>query len=57
MNEIQGDVDGAKNIAELRAGVEAKVNTRLHLWGNVGQQIGDSGYSDSQAMFGVKVLF
>lgn len=57
MNEISGEVDGAKNIAELKAGVEAKVNARLHLWGNIGQQIGGNGYSDTQAILGVKVLF
>lgn len=57
MNDLTGSVDGAKNIAELRTGVEAKVNTRLHLWGNVGQQIGNNGFSDTQAVLGLKVLF
>lgn len=57
MSETRSEVDGARNLAELRAGVEAKVNTRLHLWGNVGQQIGDNGYSDTQAVLGLKVLF
>ncbi|MCP1694443.1 autotransporter family porin [Citrobacter farmeri] len=57
MNEISGSVDGAKNIAELRTGVEAKINWRMHLWGNIGQQIGSDGFSDTQAVLGLKVLF
>ncbi|EPG4958722.1 TPA: autotransporter outer membrane beta-barrel domain-containing protein [Citrobacter amalonaticus] len=57
MNEISGSVDGAKNIAELRTGVEAKINSRLHLWGNIGQQIGSEGFSDTQAVLGLKLLF
>ena len=57
MNEISGSVDGAKNIAELRTGVEAKIDSRLHLWGNIGQQIGSEGFSDTQAVLGLKLLF
>ncbi len=33
---------------------EAKVNNNLSLWGNVGVQLGDKGYSDTQGMLGVK---
>lgn len=57
MNEETGRIKGAKNIGELRAGVEARVNSRLHLWGNVGQQMGNDGYSDTQAMLGLKLVF
>lgn len=57
MNEISSSVDGAKNIAELRTGVEAKINSRLHLWGNIGQQIGSEGFSDTQAVLGLKLRF
>ncbi|WP_074154321.1 autotransporter outer membrane beta-barrel domain-containing protein [Escherichia coli] len=46
--------DGARNLAEVRTGVEAKVNNNLSLWGNVGVQLGDKGYSDTQGMLGVK---
>jgi autotransporter family porin len=48
---------GTRNIGELKVGVEAKLNNRVNLWGNVGQQIGDKGYSDTQAMLGLKVNF
>ncbi|WP_436408824.1 autotransporter outer membrane beta-barrel domain-containing protein [Escherichia coli] len=42
------------SLAEVRTGVEAKVNNNLSLWGNVGVQLGDKGYSDTQGMLGVK---
>lgn len=48
---------GTRNIGELKAGVEAKLNKNVNLWGNVGQQIGDKGYSDTQATVGFKVNF
>ena len=46
--------DGARSLGEVRTGVEAKVNHNLSLWGNVGVQLGDKGYSDTQGMLGVK---
>lgn len=57
MNELSGSVDGTKNSVELRTGVEAKINSQLHLWGNIGQQIGTEGFSDTQAVLGLKLLF
>lgn len=46
--------EGARNLGEVRTGGEAKVNNNLSLWGNVGVQLGDKGYSDTQGMLGVK---
>ena len=46
--------EGARNLGEVRTGVEAKVNNNLSLWGNVGVQLGEKGYSDTQGMLGVK---
>ncbi|PKH22380.1 type V secretion protein A [Enterobacterales bacterium CwR94] len=48
---------GARNVGELKAGVEGKVHRNVNLWGNVAQQIGDKGYSDTAATLGVKVNF
>lgn len=48
---------GARNIAELKTGVESQINRNVNLWGNVAQQIGDKGYSDTSAMLGLKVNF
>lgn len=44
---------GTKNIAEIKVGVEGKINKRLNVWGNVGTQVGDAGYNDSAATVGV----
>ncbi|MDA5549816.1 autotransporter outer membrane beta-barrel domain-containing protein [Yersinia massiliensis] len=48
---------GAGNVAELKVGVEGQINNKLNLWGNVGQQVGNNGYSDSSITLGVKYHF
>lgn len=57
MDGVRIDQTGMRNIGELKAGVEAKINKNVNLWGNVGQQIGGNGYSDTQATVGFKVNF
>lgn len=57
INHVTDNISGTKNIGELKVGVESKINTNLHLWGNVAQQIGGEGYYDTQATLGVKYLF
>lgn len=57
MNGVSSSMDGAKNIAEVKVGVEGQLNKNLNLWGNVGTQVGDKGYNDSAAMIGVKYNF
>ncbi|MCS2164216.1 autotransporter outer membrane beta-barrel domain-containing protein [Scandinavium manionii] len=57
LDGVRIDQAGTRNIGELKAGVEAKINKNVNLWGNVGQQIGDKGYSDTQATIGFKVNF
>lgn len=49
--------DGAANIGELKVGVEGQVNKQVNLWGNVAQQVGNKGYSDTAVMLGVKYNF
>ncbi|EPE8026249.1 autotransporter outer membrane beta-barrel domain-containing protein, partial [Yersinia enterocolitica] len=49
--------DGAANIGELKVGVEGQINKRVNIWGNVGQQIGNKGYSDTAVMLGIKYNF
>ncbi|AKE61886.1 lipoprotein/autotransporter domain-containing protein [Citrobacter amalonaticus Y19] len=46
--------DGARNLGEIRTGVEGKLNDRLSVWGGVGVQLGNKGYSDTQGMLGIK---
>ncbi|HHA3672027.1 TPA: autotransporter outer membrane beta-barrel domain-containing protein [Salmonella enterica subsp. enterica serovar Muenchen] len=57
INGVTVHQDGARNIGEVKAGVEGQINNRLNLWGNVGVQAGDKGYSDTSAMLGVKYIF
>lgn len=57
MNGVTTYQNGARNIGEVKAGIEGQINSRLNLWGNVGVQVGDKGYSDASAMMGVKYTF
>ncbi|WP_171863078.1 intestinal colonization autotransporter adhesin MisL [Citrobacter freundii] len=57
MDDVSNDMRGAKNIGELKVGVEGQITPRLNVWSNVAQQIGDKGYSDTRGMLGVKYNF
>ncbi|GKX50893.1 hypothetical protein SOASR029_12020 [Budvicia aquatica] len=57
MNGVTVTQAGAKNRGELKLGVEGQWSPRLNLWGNVGQQLGDKGYSDTAIVLRVKYNF
>ncbi|WP_410016237.1 autotransporter outer membrane beta-barrel domain-containing protein [Sodalis sp. C49] len=57
MDGITVSQDGAANIAELKLGVEGQINRNVNLWGNVAQQVGNRGYSDTTGIVGVKYRF
>ncbi len=57
LNAVRIDQAGTRNIGELKAGVEGKVSRGLNVWGNISQQIGSEGYSDTGAMLGIKMNF
>jgi len=57
MNGISNTISGARNVGELKLGVEGQINAPLQLWGNVAQQLGDNGFSDTQGTLGVKYAF
>ena len=57
MNGATSSMDGAKNIAEIKMGVEGQLNKNLNLWGNVGTQVGDKGYNDAALTVGFKYQF
>lgn len=54
MNSVRISQDGARNIGELKTGVEGQLSRNLTAWGNVGQQVGNKGYFNTEAMLGVK---
>ncbi|EAX8241536.1 autotransporter outer membrane beta-barrel domain-containing protein, partial [Salmonella enterica] len=49
--------DGAKNLAEVNAGLEAQLTSSTSLWGAAGIRVGDKGYSDTQGQVGLKIRF
>lgn len=57
MNQYENSQSGAKNLGEVKLGVEGKLNNNLTGWVNTGYQFGSHAYNDVQAMFGVKYSF
>lgn len=43
---------GYRHIAELKLGIESKISNNLQLWANVGQQLGQHKYAETQAIIG-----
>ncbi|MFO6485247.1 autotransporter outer membrane beta-barrel domain-containing protein [Escherichia coli] len=39
MDGVSVTQDGARNIAEIKTGVEGQLNANLNVWGNVGVQL------------------
>ncbi|WGL95853.1 autotransporter outer membrane beta-barrel domain-containing protein [Arsenophonus nasoniae] len=50
-------MDGARNVGELKIGVQGQITPSLNLWGGVVGQLGSNDYSDVSAMLGIKYLF
>ncbi|XBS71822.1 autotransporter outer membrane beta-barrel domain-containing protein [Acerihabitans sp. KWT182] len=57
LNGVTVSQDGAANIGELKIGVNGQLSKNFNLWGSIGQQVGNSGYSDTAGMLGMKYLF
>lgn len=57
LNGVTVTQKGTRNVGELKVGVEGQVKPGVNLWGNIGQQMGGGGYSDTSALLGVKVSF
>ncbi|HCQ3759596.1 TPA: autotransporter outer membrane beta-barrel domain-containing protein [Escherichia coli] len=57
MGDSSNHLNGNRNVAELKVGVEGHVTERLGIWGNISQQLGSNSYSDTQGMMGVKYTF
>ncbi|WP_174848945.1 autotransporter outer membrane beta-barrel domain-containing protein [Yersinia artesiana] len=49
--------NSSKNSAELKIGVESKIDQRLHAWANINHQIGNYNTSDTNALVGIKYAF
>lgn len=49
--------DGAKDLAEVKTGVEAQLARSASLWGGVAVQLGNHGYSDTQGHLGIRYQF
>ncbi|MBU6520064.1 autotransporter outer membrane beta-barrel domain-containing protein [Pantoea sp. B270] len=57
LNGVNIQQAGTRNAAEVKLGVDARLNANVNLWGGVAQQLGNHSYSDTSAVAGVKVSF
>ncbi|MBJ8979379.1 autotransporter outer membrane beta-barrel domain-containing protein, partial [Citrobacter freundii] len=57
MDDVSVSQEGARNLGEIKLGVEGQITPDLNLWGNVGVQMGDNGYNNSAATLGLKYHF
>lgn len=57
MNGVKVEQDGARNLGEIKLGVNGNLNPATSVWGNVGVQLGDNGYNDTAMMVGLKYKF
>lgn len=57
LNETETQQAGSRNIGEFKIGMDGRLNNQLNLWGNVAQQLGGDGYSDTSATIGIKYQF
>lgn len=57
MGDNSAYLQGNRNVAELKTGVEGHVTVNLSVWGSVAQQIGGKNYKDTQGVLGVKYSF
>lgn len=48
---------GAKNLAEVKQGIDGQLNLNIGLWTNLAQQIDQYGYRDTRATLGLKYSF
>ena len=57
MNNVKLSQNGARNIGEVKVGIEGQFSQRTSGWINIAQQIGDAGYNDTSGMLGIKYSF
>lgn len=57
MGDNSAYLQGNRNVAELKTGVEGHVTENLSVWGSVAQQIGGNNYQGTQGVLGVKYSF
>lgn len=57
MDGVEVKQGGGSHLGELKLGAEGQLNQHVNLWANVGQQLGNEGYSDTSVNLGVKYRF
>ncbi|WP_392559595.1 autotransporter outer membrane beta-barrel domain-containing protein [Orbus mooreae] len=56
-NELTVGQDGARNIGELKVGIEGNIRKNTNVWFNLAGQRGDHNYENASMMLGLKYSF
>ena len=57
MNGENADIQGSRNLGEVKVGAEGQITENLSIWGNVAHQKGSNSYQDTQGMLGIQYRF
>ncbi|SCC08835.1 autotransporter outer membrane beta-barrel domain-containing protein [Gilliamella intestini] len=57
MTDATTNIQGTKNVAEAKIGIEGRIKDNLYLSGNISQQFGEHAQRDTQGIVGIKYLF
>lgn len=57
MNGEAADIEGSRNLGEIKAGAEGQITENLSVWANVSHQRGSTGYQDTQGLLGFQYRF
>ena len=56
-NDAQATQAGSRNTAEVKVGIAGNINAKVSLWGHIGTQAGNKGYSNNTLNLGIKYNF
>jgi len=56
-NDMTVSQDSARNIGELKVGVEGNIHKNTNIWFNLAGQRGDHNYENASIMLGLKYSF
>ncbi|RWR02345.1 hypothetical protein ED28_08165 [[Pantoea] beijingensis] len=57
MDDVANTIAGTRDMAEVKTGVEGKIQEHLDIWGNVTLQVGDNAFNDTSVLFGARYRF
>ena len=57
INGEEDDLNGSRNLAEIKVGAEGQFTDKLSMWINLSHQLGGQHYQDTQGALGFRLRF